>query len=595
MPGTIDRKFKEDQPLSTVTRIRNALFQAGIFTIEKWTDSEIEGCYSVRIELAGTQIGQNGKGVTKELALASGYAELMERIQSGYFYVGAQDSDLMQEQGFIYAPDEKEFTVGEYERTFGNELKPLANRMSKSTETCKVTEILNHCKYGEKLNRQKDFSTLPFTRVSDEKQVYFPVPVLLDIYATNGTCAGNVKREAIVQGMSEVIERNHNLQILVNALTPPTIPDEYLKQFSSYSMIQEIRQIEDCELIIKDCSLGTGFPVIASVLISKKSHRYIVKFGAHPVFEIALERTLTEMFQGRKLGEAVNTSTVANTLQEVRGYDNIHNVLKNASGKYDYHLFDNTSDREFEPFTDRSNMDNQELYEYCMNLFKEWGYEVYIRDCGFLGFPSYQILVPGFSEIYAFGLQRLKEKTSQKKSGDILTRLDTATEKELNSLFLYLRYKENFSMENTLSFTLRQPLMFTPQKDAYAFFAIELCIAIRLKKWKEALWCSQILETLNSTEKTVYIALQEIMRRILTGCDAMEARNHVGIFYDKKVNEELSIIWNWEFCSKEIAEKCQKFLFDGDKNGYSVLREVKQKLKVAQEVWYESNDSTQVQ
>lgn len=594
MPGTIDRKFKEDQPLSTVTRIRNALLRAGIFTIERWTDSEIEGCYSVRIELDGTHIGQNGKGVTRELALASGYAELMERIQSGYFYVGAQDASLMQEREFIYAPDEKEFTIDEYERAFGNELEPLANRMSKNSEICKVTDVLNHCRYGEKLNERKDFSALPFIRVSDEKQVYFPVPILLDIYATNGTCAGNVKREAIVQGLSEVIERHHNLQILVNGMAPPTIPDEYLKQFSSYSMVQEIRQIEDCELIIKDCSLGTGFPVIASVLISKKSHKYIVKFGAHPVFEIALERTLTEMFQGRKLEEAVNTSTAANTLQEVRGYDNIHNVLKNASGKYDYHFFDRISDREFVPFTDRSEMDNQQLFEYCVNLFKDRGYEVYIRNCSFLGFPSYQILVPGYSEIYAFGLQRLKEKASQKKSGDILTHLDTGTERELNSLFLYLRYKENFSMENTLSFTLRQPLMLNLQKDVYAFFAIELCIAIRLKKWKEALWCSQVLESLNPAEINTYIALQEIIRRILTGCDAMEARNTVGIFYDKKVNEEISLIWDWNFCATKIAEKCQKILFGSEGNGYTILRTVKQKLKAIQEAWYESNCSTQV-
>lgn len=594
MPGMIDRKFKEDQPLSTVTRIRNALLRAGIFTIERWTDLEIEGCYSVRIELDGTHIGQNGKGVTRELALASGYAELMERIQSGYFYVGAQDASLMQEREFIYAPDEKEFTIDEYKRAFGNELEPLANQMSKNSEICKVTDVLNHCRYGEKLNERKDFSALPFIRISDEKQVYFPVPILLDIYATNGTCAGNVKREAIVQGLSEIIERHHNLQILVNGMTPPTIPDEYLKQFSSYSMVKEIRQIEDCELIIKDCSLGTGFPVIASVLISKKSHKYIVKFGAHPVFEIALERTLTEMFQGRMLEEAVNTSTAANTLQEVRGYDNIHNVLKNASGKYDYHFFDRISDREFVPFTDRSEMDNQQLFEYCVNLLKDRGYEVYIRNCSFLGFPSYQILVPGYSEIYAFGLQRLKEKASQKKSGDILTHLDTATERELNSLFLYLRYKENFSMENTLSFTLRQPLMLNPQKDVYVFFAIELCIAIRLKKWKEALWCSQVLESLNPAEINTYIALQEIIRRILTGCDAMEARNTVGIFYDKKVNEEISLIWDWNFCAKKIAEKCQKTLFGSEGNGYPILRTVKQKLKATQEAWYESNCSTQV-
>ncbi len=595
MSGMIDKKFKEDQPLRTVARIRNALLSVGIFTIETWTNSEIAGCYSVRIELAGTHIGQNGKGVTRELALASGYAELMERIQSGYFYVGAQDASLMEERGFIYAPDEKEFTIGEYEKAFGNVLKPLANRMQKISGECTVTDILHHCQYGEKLNKQQDFSALLFTGISNGTKVYFPVPVLLDIYATNGTCAGNVTREAVVQGLSEIMERNHNLQVLLNGITPPTIPDDYLKQFPAYSMVREIRQMEDCELIIKDCSLGTDFPVIASVLISKKSHKYIVKFGAHPVFEIALERTLTEMFQGRNMQEAVNTSSAVNTLKEVRGYDNIHNVLKNASGKYAYCFFDEIADREFVPFSDRTEMDNGELFEYCVGLFEGWGYEIYIRDCSFLGFPSYQILVPGFSEIYAFGIQRLKEKASHKKAGHILCHLDTASESELNSLFLYLRYKENFSMENTLSFTLRQPLMLDQKKDVCEFFEIELCIAIRLKKWKEALWCSRVLESLNPCEKTIYIAMQEVISRILTGCDDLQARSSVGIFYDRKINEELSLKWDWDFCAKRISEKCRNILFSSESNEYPILRAVKQKLKAEQEAWYESNFCTQVQ
>lgn len=592
MAEMIDKKFKEDQPLNTVSRIRNALLRVGIFTIESWTNSGIEGCYSVRIEIAGTHIGQNGKGVTRELALASGYAELMERIQSGYFYIGAQDSELMEERGFIYSPEEKEFTIDEYMEEFGEILNPIADRMNKTSKKISVEEILYHCQYGEKLNKEKDFSALPFIRNSDGKQVYFPVPLLLDIYATNGTCAGNVKREAIVQGFSEIIERNHNLQVLVEQMNPPTIPDTYLKQFEAYSIIQKIRQNEDCKLIIKDCSLGTDFPVIASILISQKTHKYIVKFGAHPVFEIALERTLTEMFQGRNMEEAIHTSIAADSLKEVQGYDNIHNVLKNSSGKYSYLLFQNISDKEFIPFTDRTQMNNQQLFDYCVDLFQKWGYEIYIRDCSFLGFPSYQIVIPGFSEIYAFGIQRLKEKSSQKKAGKILYNLDTATEKELKSLFIYLRYKENFSMENSFSFTLSQPLMIDRRKDVSAFFYIELCIAIHLKKWKEALWCSNVLEKIYISEKTVYIALQDSIRRILAGCDEKEALKSVEPFYDKKTNDELYQIWDWDFCAKNIAEKCRKILFSKEYNAYPILRTVKQKLKFMQEEWYEGNYST---
>lgn len=589
----IDWKFKEERPIQTISRIRNALLDAGIFTVESWTDSEIEGCYSVRVEIAGTKIGQNGKGVTREFALASGYAELMERIQSGYFYVGAMDEELQKECGFIYAPEEKEFTVKEYAEQYGDLIHPLKSRMQ-NADMLKVEDILENCRYGETIDSEKDFSALPFTSIKNDKTVYFPVPLLLDVYATNGTCAGNTKREAVIQGLSEIIERNHNLKVLAGAMTPPDIPEDYLKQFPVYSVIQEIRKDDNYTLIVKDCSLGTGFPVIASILANKKSHKYIVKFGAHPVFEIALERTLTEMLQGRKIEDAANTSTSADSIQEIRMYDNMHNVLKNASGKYHYKLFGKIPDREFVPFPDRTEMDNQQLYDYCMQIFTERGYEIYIRDCSFLGFPTFQIIIPGFSEIYNYGISRLREKNSQKLAGKTLCELDTASEHQIESLFLYMRFKENFSMENTLSFTLRQPLLMNSEDDVLAFFQIEMCLAIRLKKWKEVIWCTQVLKEIDSVNSEWYLAVREMAGRILSGCENLEAFESIQLFYEKQILKKVEKIWNWEICAREIAGACKTLLFQRENSAYEIYRSVKRKLKEIQENWYESGNCAQI-
>lgn len=596
----IDSKFKEDHPLSTVNRIRNILFKAGIFTVEQWTDSGIKGCHSVRIEIAGSHIGQNGKGVTREFALASGYAELMERIQSNYFYVGALDDKMRAYGGFQYAWDEKEFAVKDFMRAYGKHLQPMANRLQKTNGQTDIKEVFEQCRYGDTLQQGMDFSAVPFQNLKTKESVYIPVPVLRDIYATNGTCAGNVRSEAIVQGLSEIIERNHNMQVLTKQITPPAVPDEFLKRFPVYSVIQDIQKDTKCKLIIKDCSLGTGFPVIAAALVSRDSHKYIVKFGAHPVFEIALERTLTEMFQGRSIAEAVDASVCCYNENATCSFDNRHNVLKNASGKYHYSFFKEASDIKFKAFEDRTCMNNSQLLKYCTDFFEERGYDIYIRDCGYLGFPTYQLIIPGFSEIYNYGLTRLKEKCSQKAAGDILCRLEDAKKEDLERVFRYFKFKENFSMENTLSFTLRQPLLLTPSQDTASFFYIELCIAVRLEKWKEAVYLAQILEHLCVKDHTFCQGMQEYARLMVYMNHNDEALAGIETFYPVEILEKIKSVLNWEKCAEEIAKYCRNLTFsDGKSSAYTVLWDTVKKLKdmqlvYAKEICHEGCNCTEV-
>jgi hypothetical protein len=109
-------------------------------------------------------------------------------------------------------------------------------------------------------------------------------------------CAGNTREEALLQGISEIIERYVNYKILEGSIIPPTIPEEYLKKFPpQYYMIQTFMKTSNYKLIVKDCSLNEGFPAVGIVVIDSQHQKYFWGLGAHPVFEIALERTLTEL------------------------------------------------------------------------------------------------------------------------------------------------------------------------------------------------------------------------------------------------------------------------------------------------------------
>lgn len=65
------RRYKEVSPEETVKRLKELLKELGIEIEEKWSKESSVGTYSLRICIKGTDVGQNGKGMTKEFAMAS--------------------------------------------------------------------------------------------------------------------------------------------------------------------------------------------------------------------------------------------------------------------------------------------------------------------------------------------------------------------------------------------------------------------------------------------------------------------------------------------------------------------------------------------
>ena len=84
----LDADFKDESPLKTVAHIKQILKDNGIETMETWVETSVPYCYVISIRVVGTTFVVNGKGLTKEFTLASGYGELMERLLKGQFKEG---------------------------------------------------------------------------------------------------------------------------------------------------------------------------------------------------------------------------------------------------------------------------------------------------------------------------------------------------------------------------------------------------------------------------------------------------------------------------------------------------------------------------
>lgn len=379
----IDEKYKDASPQATVDRIYSLLAAQNINLNEEWYDSGIPDCFSVRVTIAGTTLGTNGKGVTKELARASGCAELMERLQSGFRGAGA-----------LRFPDELTLTKQELLERSRPALDKIAAHIAQNENTEFSTEQLLDCFYN--FGTAKAAPAIPFYDVSTGASVYLPVSMLKPLYSSNGLAAGNSTEEAVVQGFSETVERYCQGRILRENLVPPTVPDSYLKQFgTAWNIICSLRDA-GYNVLIKDCSLGEGYPVVASVLIDKKRHGYRVIFGSSPVFEIALERSLTEQLQGYHVSKIA--SLTGFFTGKTRSAADIESAYVSGKGTYTPDFFDGTPSYPFVPAEDLSNVTNKELLRFIMQYLKKNGRTMLIRDLSLFGFPTFRIIVPGISE-----------------------------------------------------------------------------------------------------------------------------------------------------------------------------------------------------
>ena len=106
-------KHKERRPEDTVFSIQTILNRAGLFTTVEWMDRPFEGVCSNRVMIYPTKLGVNGKGTDEVYTLASGYAELMERMQNDLLTMRCLQPEMTGYSGFNRQPDERLMTPEE--------------------------------------------------------------------------------------------------------------------------------------------------------------------------------------------------------------------------------------------------------------------------------------------------------------------------------------------------------------------------------------------------------------------------------------------------------------------------------------------------
>lgn len=445
--------YKETTPKETVNRLKSILCNLGIETCEEWKDASSIGTYSLRVTFSGTEIGCNGKGVSKEYALASAYAELFERFQNNF--LGNYQNKIGSFNNFETAPDEKILSAAELidsDNSFMQDYYAKVGLLSSSAiEKVKTFRELHRIEYFVR-GEEDAYTSIPFYSLRDEKQVFLTKNVYQLFYGSNGMCAGNTSAEALVQGISEIIERYVQKKIILEKPGLPDVPEEYIAKYpQSYEMFKRLSRNNGYEIRMKDCSFGGKYPVAALLIIEKNTGNYGLKLGCHPDFGIAMERTFTEASQGQDVLLYTKSSKVDFHNRNVDTSTNICNSFKVGLAQYPYQILDKNPTYNFCPVKDVSLLSNQEILTNWLNELQNDGYDILIRDVSNLGFPSYHVLIPGLSNIVDTDASIFRAYNTRFYVSSLIMDIKKINKETCKYVIAALEYFRDSVFENTLA------------------------------------------------------------------------------------------------------------------------------------------------
>lgn len=335
----------------------------------------------------------NGKGASKKAALASALGEYFERLSTNYFFADFYLGEQVANGEFVHYPNEKWFPI-EGDQLPAGLLDPFTRKFYNPDGEV-TADMLVDLQSG---NEGRGIVALPFERQSDHQTVYIPMNIVGNLYVSNGMSAGNTKTEARTQGLSEVFERHVKNKIIAEAISLPEIPSEVIARYPGIKASIDALEAEGFPIYSFDASLGGRYPVICVVLLNPSNGTCFASFGAHPRFEVAFERTVTELLQGRSLKDLDVFVPPSFDNEQVADHHNLETHFIDSSGLISWDLFKQESDFEFADWDFRGS--SQEEFDHLIGIFHELEQPVYIADYEHLGVYACRILVPGMSDIY---------------------------------------------------------------------------------------------------------------------------------------------------------------------------------------------------
>jgi len=400
MGGTVegDETWIEgkDLPLErTIANMTGILEELGMkIEIASWRNI-VPNVWSLHIRDAHSNMCfTNGKGATKEAALCSALGEFIERLSCNFFYNDQFFGEAIADSHFVHYPNERWFQPGPNDELPDGILDDHCRAIYDPDGELRGSHLID----TNSGRVERGIVSLPFVRRSDGETVYFPSNLIENLYLSNGMSAGNTLAEAEVQCLSEIFERAVKREIIEQELALPDVPESVLAKYPGIQEGVAALEARGFPVLVKDASLGGRYPVMCVTLMNPRTGGVFASFGAHPSFEVALERSLTELLQGRSFEGMDDLPPPTFSSLAVTEPNNFVEHFIDSSGVISWRFFSDRADYAFREwdFSGSTEAEAERLY----GLLAEQGLEAYVMVHEDLGAPVCRILVPGYSEVY---------------------------------------------------------------------------------------------------------------------------------------------------------------------------------------------------
>ncbi|MEQ1602175.1 MAG: 30s ribosomal protein S12 methylthiotransferase accessory protein YcaO [Methylophilaceae bacterium] len=413
---------------SSIQTLQGKLEALGFHVVERSWLNEIENIWSVHIsDRDCPRLFSNGKGGSELAARASALGEYFERLSTNYFWTHFYLGEAISQREFVHYPNEQWFPVQ------GDDwpaalLTPELQKFYNPDNEVLAGQLID-LNSG---NAERGICSIPYQRLRDGVTALFPVNVIGNIYVSNGMSAGNTLMEARTQALSEIFERDIKFRIIREGICLPDVPEEVINRYPRIA--SGIKGLRDAGfgILVKDASLGGLYPVMNVTLLHPEDQGVFASFGAHPRFEVALERALTELLQGRALDTLKDFAAPGFDMEEIADAQNLEIHFVDSSGVISWDFLRNTPDFAFVDW----NFSNttEEDYHWCVESIHASGFDIYVADFTHLGVYACRIFVPGMSEIYPIEELQWENNTVGNLVRPAVLRLQELTQDESREL-----------------------------------------------------------------------------------------------------------------------------------------------------------------
>jgi len=490
-------------------------------------------CWSVHIaSITCPQLYSNGKGTSRLASLASGLGEFFERLSTNFFFADyfLDEGQNKSPKPFLFYPD----AIPPHNHRGIELLDEKLRSFYDPEEELSFTDLCDN----NSNSSDRGICALPFQSLVGGKTTYFPVSLLNNLYVSNGMAAGNSAAESCSQALSEIIERHVKNMVISRGISLPDVPAKVLKNYPRLCAIIDTLAGQGLSVRVKDASLGGQFPVISALLTDFASGGVFAAFGANCRFETAVERTLTELLQGRSLDRLRDFQPPCNDLLRVADPYNLESHFIDSDGLLAWRMFKDKADYKFSPWDFAGSTDQE--FDRLRHLISNKGFSIYRAEYRHCGMYSCRFLIPGMSEIYPVDDLVWNNRGTGARLRPHLLRLPDMAPDQLEEVLDLL---DSFDLSDQLLVSHVIGVVFE-ESSAWAGLRIgelKALILLAMTRKEEAMeWCNWCLEqgALPAARKRLYRLLHALLGFDQAGDAATAYARSLQQFYSREEIEQ---------------------------------------------------------